>query len=266
MKKRVVSAIVMLLIFVPLLIIGGTIFNIGLVLISLMGLYEFLKVKENKKELPLFIKIISYVFFLLMIMVNVTNKDYALKMDYCIISGLFLTFLVPTILYHDDKKYSINDAFYLVGGIFFLSLSFSLLSYMRGKSINLFIYLLLITIITDTFAYITGRLIGKNKLIEVISPNKTWEGTIGGTLFGVFISTVFYVTVINPNINIFLIIFISLFLSIVGQFGDLFFSAIKRYYGTKDFSNLIPGHGGILDRLDSIIFVVLGAMFFITIL
>jgi phosphatidate cytidylyltransferase len=119
---------------------------------------------------------------------------------------------------------------------------------------------------SDTFAYLTGILIGKTKLIESISPKKTWEGTIGGTVLGVFISSMFYITVIKPDINIYQIIFITTFLSILGQFGDLFFSDIKRYYNKKDFSNLIPGHGGILDRMDSIIFVLLGVMFFITIL
>ena len=116
---------------------------------------------------------------------------------------------------------------------------------------------------TDTFAYITGLLIGKTKLLESISPKKTWEGIIGGTLFGTFISTMFYITGIDPSVNVIKIILVSAFLSILGSLGDLVFSAIKRYDGKKDFSNLMPGYGGILDRLDSLIFVLLGFMFFI---
>jgi phosphatidate cytidylyltransferase len=103
-------------------------------------------------------------------------------------------------------------------------------------------------------------------MIESVSPKKTWEGSIGGTIMGVFVSTVFYLTIIDPYINIFKISLVGLFLSIIAQFGDLVFSSIKRYFGKKDFSNLIPGHGGILDRLDSIIFVLLGFMFIWTIL
>ena len=72
--------------------------------------------------------------------------------------------------------------------------------------------------------------------------------------------------VINTNYNVILIGFITLCLSIIGQLGDLVFSAIKRHYGEKDFSNLIPGHGGILDRLDSVIFVVLGLLLFLVVL
>ena len=83
-----------------------------------------------------------------------------------------------------------------------------------------------------------------------------------GTLLPVYL----YVTVIDPNINILLITVITIFLSILGQLGDLVFSAIKRYYGIKDFSNIMPGHGGVLDRLDSIIFVMLGYMMMFTLL
>ena len=110
-----------------------------------------------------------------------------------------------------------------------------------------------------------GRLIGRRKLLEEISPNKTWEGMLSGTLLGTLLASVFYITVLNSQANIALIIFVTLFLSIIGQFGDLVFSAIKRYFGIKDFSNIMPGHGGILDRLDSIIFVMLGFIFFISI-
>ena len=128
------------------------------------------------------------------------------------------------------------------------------------------IFLFSITIITDTFAYFGGMLIGKNKLLEVISPKKTWEGTIIGSLVGTFVCTVFYLTLIDIEASIFEVTIVVLFLSLIGQFGDLFFSAIKRKYGVKDFSNIMPGHGGVLDRLDSIIFVMLAFTFFLNIL
>jgi len=266
MKQRLISALIALIILIPLIILGGNTFNVGVYVIALLGLKEFMNIKETKKHIPLFVKVMSVVFYTIIILSSFGGNLLTLSMDYRLISGLFLAFLLPTVLYHDRDKYSINDAFYLMGGIFFLAVSMILLINVRAHSLAMLIYLILITTMTDTFAYLTGMLIGKHKLLESISPKKTWEGTIGGTVFGTFISTVFYVTVINPEINLVIIILVSAFLCLVASLGDLVFSAIKRYYGKKDFSNIMPGHGGILDRLDSIIFVLLGFMFFITLI
>lgn len=270
MKSRIISAVIIALILIPLFVIGKTPFTIAVYFISLFGLKEFLDIKGSKKELPDFMQFISYIMMTLLIFFNASiggnGEKIILTMDFRVIAGLFLTFLIPTVFYHDRSKYSINDAFYLIGGIFFLGTSMSLFILLRNYGMNLLIYLLIITIVTDSYALFTGMLVGKHKLLEVISPKKTWEGTIGGTLFAVFVGVTFYHTVINPETSIWLLIGITAFLSIIGQFGDLVFSAIKRYYGKKDFSKLIPGHGGILDRLDSIIFVILGYTFFISIL
>lgn len=266
MKKRVISAIVALFILIPVIIKGGFIFSLVVYILSLLGTKELLGVKESKKELPNFIKFISYIIISLIVLYNSTSTDLVLSVDYRLMAALFITFLVPTVLYHDREKYSVNDAFFLIGSLFFLGVSFSLINVVRNINLNILLYLLLITVFTDTYAYITGLLIGKHKLLELVSPNKTWEGMIGGTVFGTFVATVFYHTVIDPSLSISTLILITLFLSVVGQFGDLVFSAIKRYFKTKDFSNIMPGHGGILDRLDSIIFVVLGFMFFISII
>ena len=266
MKKRIISSIIMLLICIPIFIIGGELYNFAIGILSILALTEFLKIKETRKKLPIFVKLISYIFMLIFIFQSLGGSIKTFSVDFRVVSGMFLTFMVPTLLYHDREKYSINDAFYMMGGVFFLSLPMQLFINVRAYNFNLMIYLLLISIMTDIFAYVTGILIGKHKLLEDISPKKTWEGTIGGTLFATFISVIYYITVINPNISLILIISITIFLSILGQFGDLAFSAIKRYYNKKDFSNLIPGHGGILDRIDSLIFVLLGFMFFISII
>lgn len=265
MKTRIISAIVALLIFIPIFIKGGMLFDVAVFVLAVLGLKEFLEVKKSKKEMPFFIEFISYISLGLIIFFNSSN-NYLLSVDYRMIAGLFLTFLIPTVLYHDRSLYSINDAFYLIGGVFFLGVSFSLFTLLRNEGIEVLLYLLLISIFTDTFAYFVGMLIGKNKLLEDISPKKTIEGMIGGTVLSVIIASNFYYTVIDSSLPLYIIIFMTTFLSIIGQFGDLVFSAIKRYYGKKDFSNIMPGHGGILDRLDSIIFVALGFMFFISLI
>lgn len=266
MLIRVLSAIVLLLICVPIFIIGGNLFNILIYVLSLIGLHEFISVKEHKKQIPLFIKTICYIALTFVIFSNVQGNSLIFSIDYRVLTGIFSLFLIPTVLYHDRKKYSINDAFYMIGGVLFLGISFSLIILIRNISLEMIVYLLLISTITDTYAYITGMYIGKHKLLKEISPNKTLEGMFGGILFGVFIPVMYYITIINPSFNIYLLIIITLFLSILGQIGDLCFSAIKRYYKKKDFSNIIPGHGGILDRFDSIIFIVLGFVFFVNII
>lgn len=116
---------------------------------------------------------------------------------------------------------------------------------------------------TDIFAYIVGKTIGKHKFSE-ISPNKSIEGCIGG-IIGATALTLIYALVINTylgmNINYLCIGGISILLSIIGQIGDFSASSIKRYVGIKDFSNLLPGHGGMLDRIDSLIFIAPFAYF-----
>lgn len=266
MKQRMISAIVATIIFIPIFILGGIWFNIAFFILTLLGLREFMKVREKEKKLPDFIRLISYLMITFLYFENTLNNNLDFSIDYRLVSGIFLTLLLPVVLYHDEKIYDIKDAFYLLGGVFFLGCSMSLFYIYRSYSLELIVFLFLITIITDSYAYFVGRLIGKNKLLEEISPNKTWEGTIGGSLVGTFVGTVYYTTVINPNVDLFQVSIIILFLSLVGQFGDLFFSAIKRKYRVKDFSNIMPGHGGILDRFDSIIFVMLTFTFFLNLI
>ena len=266
MKTRIISAVVALAVFIPLLILGGMWFHIGMWLVSMVCLWEFLKIKSTKKELPAFVQFISYIVMSSLIFNFMEQSSLTFTLDYRLLACLFLVFLIPTILYHDREKYSVNDAFYLIGGILFLGISLSLIMMIRNISLSKTVYLFLITIMTDTYAYFTGMLIGKHKLLESISPKKTVEGLVGGTFFGVLIPTVFYHFVVSPATPVYQVVIVTLFLSILGQFGDLVFSCIKRYFGKKDFSNIMPGHGGLLDRLDSIIFVVLGFAFFISII
>ena len=257
MKTRVISAIVALSIFIPIFIVGGLAFKIAVYIVAMLGLKEYLDVREKRKKFPDLIKLLSYIWLSIIFYELKVDKEMILFIDFRLLIGIFLIMMFPIVLYHDMKKYNINDACYIIAGLLFLSISLYLGIIYRNESLSLIIYLFLITIFTDTFALVTGRLIGRNKLLKEVSPNKTWEGFIGGSLIATFVCTYYYITVINNNVSIYVIVLMTLFLTIIGQLGDLFFSAIKRYYGVKDFSNIMPGHGGILDRLDSIIFVML---------
>ncbi|MDR0831836.1 MAG: phosphatidate cytidylyltransferase [Bacillales bacterium] len=136
----------------------------------------------------------------------------------------------------------------------------NLLLFYFNKGFYLLFFPLLICILTDTFAYFIGFCFGlikgyqRHKLIERVSPKKTIEGAVGGFLFGALIPFAFAVAFNWLNLAWWAVLLISSFLSIIAQFGDLVFSLIKRNYGLKDFSNIFPGHGGIFDRLDSILF------------
>ena len=267
MKTRIISAIVAIIVAIPIFILGGWTFNIAFYILTILGLREFLKVREKEKSFPDFIRLISYILITLLYFTNTLKKgNMAFSIDYRVIAGLFLALLLPVVLYHNPKEYNVKDAFYAVGGVFFLGCSMSLFTFYRNIGLGLIIFLFLITIITDSYALFIGKLIGKNKLLPEVSPNKTWEGTIGGSIVGTFVCTVFSLTVLNPNESIFKVSLTVLFLTLIGQFGDLFFSAIKRKFEIKDFGNIMPVHGGVLDRLDSVLFVMLTYTFFIGIL
>lgn len=257
MKVRVISAIVMVAVFVPFLVIGELPFAILMAVLGACGLYELLKARESKKEFPKFLKIIAYLIVLGICLHNFNSVDFHFNFDYRVMAGLIFLFLSPMVFINDTKRYNMNDALYLIGSVLFVGLSFNLMIIMRNLDLNYIIYLLLITTMTDTFALFTGMLIGRHKLCPKISPKKTIEGLVGGVLMGTFVASCFYFTIINTSISLVSLVFVSAILCLVGQLGDLVFSSIKRYYDVKDFSNLIPGHGGILDRFDSLVFVTL---------
>lgn len=255
MKKRIISAIVALIIVVPLLIIGGKPFTFGVGIISILGLKELIELKKHHKKIPSLMSFIAYICIFMLTVCEYDGYALAFGLTYKGIAITSLLLLTPTVLYKKDK-YVAKDALYLLGGVLFLGVFCNALVLIRNINVFKVVYLILITTMTDSFAMIMGKLVGKHKLIPHVSPNKTVEGSVLGSVMGTVIATVFYLIKV-ADINVFKVILITLVLSVVGQFGDLVFSKIKRENKIKDFSNIMPGHGGILDRLDSLIFVVL---------
>ena len=254
MKKRLISAFVALLIVVPIIIIGGYPFYIGLAIIGIIGYKEFLDLKVDHKPIPTVVSILGLICFCLFIITNINNTGlFSILSTQDLIIALLL--LITPIIFYKDNKYSTHDALYLLGVVLFLGVSFSLIGSARVRGLDLFCYLLLIPIITDTFAYIMGSKIGKHKLCPRISPNKTWEGTISGFIAGTILGVIIYSLLVG-KITLFVILSTAI-LSTIGQIGDLVLSKVKRENDIKDFSNLMPGHGGVMDRLDSFIFVIL---------
>ena len=175
--------------------------------------------------------------------------------------GIF-TYFVLIFIVAISSHYSVTME--KMGGAFFFSvlIPYFLSSFTRLHELELGSYLILLPLVvaftSDAFALFAGMAFGKHKLNERVSPKKTWEGAIGGWFFGCVLSFGFaYAFLINGSEHLLFYVFASLTLPIVAQIGDLSFSLIKRNYGAKDFGSLIPGHGGVLDRVDSLLFCLI---------
>lgn len=254
MKTRIISAIIMAIICIPLIIIGGLPSRIGIGLIGILAYKEIIDIKGFKK----YPKSIIIIGLLNLLILTFSSRDILYKgagLDYRYIVGLLISMLIPTVFYYGSEKYSTTDAFKLSSFILFLGLVLNIISNILIYEKTYFFLILLITILTDSFAFFIGKAIGKHKITK-ISPNKSIEGYIGGVIMGTILSSIYYMTFIG-NASLTTVIPALIIMSIVCELGDLFYSLIKREVNIKDFSNLIKGHGGIMDRIDSLTFVTL---------
>ncbi|MEG0238464.1 MAG: phosphatidate cytidylyltransferase, partial [Clostridium sp.] len=246
MRTRIIAGLLLVPLFV-LIIVGGAPLYIGEAIIISIALHEFYKAFEEKEIKPLFNLGYIFAFYLLI-------KNYYQLPTSWTYSAIFILFLISIVSILRVKR-NIIDIVVTFFGIFYVGIliDFIVLTMNDFAMGKIYVWLIfIIAFMTDIFAYFAGYLFGKHKLIPKVSPKKTIEGSVGGILgstlaciaFGYFF-----------NIDLGLIVFLGFFGSVVAQFGDLFASSIKRYVGIKDYGKLIPGHGGILDRFDSVILV-----------
>ena len=263
--QRWTSALIGFPMLVAVLILGNElVINIVFTAVAIMCLHEYFSCFKDKAK-P--IQEIGYISALVIPCVHLLEKE---QLTYLLLIIPITMVWVFARIIASNMKITIYDAaitvlgiIYIVGFMVFLPLTVGL---ENGKL--LVWYSIIAAWGTDTFAYFVGKAFGKHKFTEV-SPKKSLEGCLGGLVGGVLL-TLGYTYILNTyfdyNIPYLYITIVSMLLSIIGQIGDLAASTIKRYAGVKDFGRLIPGHGGMLDRLDSIIFVAPFAYFFLTIM
>jgi phosphatidate cytidylyltransferase len=178
-----------------------------------------------------------------------------------ILFNLLIVIIFLFCLYEWIKIFKKKNIIFFLGLLILFIFLISLTRIYNFEDYNLkFLWLILLTWLTDIGGYIFGKLFGGPKLIK-ISPNKTWAGAVGSIIFSQFAFLIFFLDV-NYKFN-FYILFSQLFLSIIGQIGDILMSYIKRKNNKKDTSNFIPGHGGFLDRVDGLIWIIIFGNFFI---
>jgi phosphatidate cytidylyltransferase len=177
------------------------------------------------------------------------------------LSNLLILIVFLFCIFEWVKIFKKKNAIFFLGLIVLFVFLLSLLRIYNFEEFNLtFLWLIILTWLSDIGGYIFGKLFGGPKLTQ-ISPNKTWAGAIGSIILSQFAFLIFFLNS-NYKFNI-IIIFMQLFFSIIGQFGDILMSYVKRKNNKKDTSNFIPGHGGFLDRVDGLIWIIIFGNFFI---
>ena len=265
--KRFLSGILLFPIFAIIMVFGNKyVVDILMSIIAIMSLHEFYKAFRQKAK-P--IEWVGYIAAASIAMIHIIPTNLILPIIAAIIPTSILILFARTIV--SDMKLNIMDIAITFFGICYIVLFLLFAPLIRenlpdGKILIWFVFFA--SWGTDIFAYLIGKSLGKHKFTQ-ISPNKTIEGCLGGVVGAIMIGLCYTIVcnqVFDMNINYLYAGFIVMLLSIISQMGDLSASSIKRYCGIKDYSNLIPGHGGMLDRIDSVIFVLPFAYFLLTLI
>lgn len=251
MKTRIITAIVLLLVFVPLVAIGGLPFQILIAVVAAGAAYELLHIAHDPKP-GYYLYAILGIFIVGSVLFS--HKELT-DVNYIV---LYLIVLLTCGIFDKNIDFP-RLSYYFTSGTL-VAVGLRMVYYMRlNLGLDYVLLLAFATLGADSFAYFVGRAIGKHKLNPRLSPKKTIEGSIGGIVLGGALAVV-YGVLAHMNLPMVSLCIISFVLSTTGQIGDLSFSSIKRSFQIKDYSHIFPGHGGILDRFDSIIFnaMVLG--------
>ena len=256
--KRLLSGIILIAISLLLIIPGGYVLLFSTMALSLIGLFELYRAFSIQKSVLAILGYIFAVVFYINFRFPVFGQNALMES----VVFLFIAFLIAllTVYVFTYPKYGPSEIFTAFFGIFYVPvmLSFIYLTREMDKGYIIVWLIFLASWGTDTFAYCIGVLFGKHKMSPKLSPKKSVEGAIGG-IAGAIVLTFIYLYIFRNEANLQVapdIIFLSISAGaggFISMIGDLAASAIKRHTGIKDYGKLIPGHGGILDRFDSVI-------------
>ncbi len=263
MRTRIVSAIIGIIIAGYIINAGGRLFFFGVLALNIISIYELHRAFENI-GIHTAIYINSFFAIILLYAVAIMHDTSLVFVPFSIVLMIIFMFLYSII---NNNR---NDLIDVVSTVFsfvytsILYMHFILIRFLPlGRHYVWWIFVM--TWACDTGAFFTGKLFGKKKIAPTISPHKTVEGGTGGLLLSVVISII-YAKVFLLDVSIMNAAVLGLIIGIFSQLGDISASLIKRYCEIKDFSNIIPGHGGILDRFDSALFSFPVAYYYIVLI
>lgn len=251
MTERIKTVIILSVIFIPLLLMGGWVLKIAATILGAIIVSEMLRMKQiSRTSLSAITAYLVVSVLILSPFLSNINPLFT-PLNIMTLSMAFLT--IGTIYSRIDI--SIDDVSLMLFAIYYIGNGVQTFLEIHDFEILAAIYILVIIIATDTGAYLFGRKFGKHKLAPKVSPNKTIEGSIGGIITALVFSNIF-VMIFPVSAYYYPGFWMVILISLAGQMGDLIESAMKRHYQVKDSGTLLPGHGGIFDRFDSLIFVM----------
>jgi phosphatidate cytidylyltransferase len=252
MKQRIITAVVAAAVFLPIVFFGGVPFVLLAYLLATVGLYELFKMRNLDiftvpgflSTLLLWVILFPSEYNSILTILNYSKTELSIALVL-----LLLTYSVIT-----KNRFTFEDVSFVLLSAIYVGIGFYFFIETRTGGLVYIFYSLFIIWATDSGAYFIGRAMGKRKLWPEISPNKTVEGFIGGIICAMIVAVLF-VLFSDINASMYTLVGITIVLSIFGQIGDLVESAFKRHFNVKDSGQFLPGHGGILDRFDSLLFV-----------
>ena len=247
LSKRILTSLFIMPITIYAVYKGELIFTFYLLIITSLGYWEYQKVLKTKSS---YFAIVSYAVIILFPLLAYYNVDFFLYLS----SFIFLIWFIR-ILYNKVQIQNFWNSYLFIILYVGFGISFSILIRKFDRGMLLLGSVLVVSALNDISAYLVGKFFGVRKAFPNVSPNKTFEGSFAGIIFSI-ISTVLLFKYFGFTISIVQSMFVGLLIAFLGIIGDLFESYIKRKSGIKDTGKLLPGHGGILDRIDSLIFIL----------